>query len=159
MERTMTDPRPLSSDLAVGGQPTLDDLHRLQAAGFATVIDLRLPGEAGQALDPAAEEAAAVAGGLGYRHLPVALDALEPGLVEDLRHAIRASRGPVYVHCGAGQQACALALLATGDKLATVGDELMARAAALGFPVRDERLASFVRELSERERLTLQQAI
>lgn len=155
----MTSPRPLSPDLAVGGQPTVDDLRRLQAAGFATVIDLRLPGEASQALDPAAEAAAAVAAGLSYRHLPVALDALAPALVEDLRQAIRSSPGPAYVHCGAGQRACSLTLLATGDRLATVGDALIAQAADLGFPVTDERLAAFIREVSERERLALQQAI
>jgi uncharacterized protein (TIGR01244 family) len=155
----MTSFRSLSDQVAVGGQPTLDDLHRLRAQGFATMVNLRLPDEPCEPLDPAAECAAAAERGLGYRHLPVALDGLEPVIVERLRQEIRASPGPVYVHCGAGQRACSLALLATGDKLATLGDDLIAQAADLGFPVTDERLATFIKELSERERVTLQQAI
>ena len=151
--------RSLSDRLAVGGQPTVDDLHRLRAQGYATVVNLRVPDEAGEPLDPAAEGAAAAERGLGYRHLPVALGGLGPGVVERLRQAIEASPGPVYVHCGAGQRACSLSLLATGDKLATIGDDLIAQAANLGFPVTDKQLVTFIKELSERGHLALQQAI
>lgn len=150
----MTGPRQIPAKVTVGGQPTPSDVEQLRAQGFATVVNLRLPGEAGQTLDPEAERAAAVEAGLAYRHIPVSLAELDPAQVGQLRAAIDASAGPVYLHCGAGQRACSLGLLATSS-----GGDLAARAAELGFPATDERLARFVAEQSERERMRLLQAI
>ena len=155
----MPDPRPLSDKLAVGGQPDVDDLRRLRAQGYAAVVNLRLDGEANQALPPAAEAFAAKEAGLAYTHVPVAIGELDPDHVRKLRAAIAAAEGPVYVHCGAGQRACALGLLATASGPGVSGNDLVARASAAGFPITDETLAAFVREQAERDRWNLLQAI
>ena len=155
----MTNVRSISAKVAVGGQPSAEDLARLRAQGFAAVVNLRTEGEADQPLSPSAEGDAAAAAGLAYDHIPVSLAALDAGQVDRLRAAIDAAHGPVYVHCGAGERACALGLLAAmkpGDGLA---EDLVARAAARGFPITDERLARFVREESERRSARVLQAI
>ena len=46
----MPEPRQLSAKVAVGGQPTVDDLRELKAQGFVAVVNLRTVGEAGQPL-------------------------------------------------------------------------------------------------------------
>jgi uncharacterized protein (TIGR01244 family) len=150
----MTDRRQISAKVSVGGQPTAAELGGLREQGFATVVNLRLPGEPGQLLAPDDEKAAAAEAGLAYRHIPVSLAELDAAQVDELRAAIDTSTGPVYVHCGAGQRACSLGLLAT-----STGGDLAARAAELGLPATDERLVRFVAEQSERERLRLLQAI
>jgi uncharacterized protein (TIGR01244 family) len=155
----MENARWVSAKVAVGGQPTAEDLRSLRNRGVATVVNLRLPAEADGSLAPDAEGGAARAAGLDYQHIPVAIESLGPAPVERLRAAIEASDGPVYVHCGAGQRACSLALLATAEDAPAPYRDLPARAAELGFPIVDERLAAFVREHSEQESWTLLQAV
>lgn len=156
----MENARWVSAKVAVGGQPTAEDLRSLRNRGVSTVVNLRLPTEADGSLAPDAEGDAARAAGLAYHHIPVTIESLGPAPVERLRAAIEASDGPVYVHCGAGQRACSLSLLATAEDDAPAPyRDLPARAAELGFPILDERLATFVREHSEQESWTVLQAV
>ena len=150
--------RRLNDKVTVGGQPSVDDLHALRAQGYVAVVNLRTEGEADQTLSPAAEGFAASEAGLGYRHVPVALPQLDLEQVRQLRMAIEEARGPVYVHCGAGQRACALSLLATAEP-GTRGETLLASAATVGLPIRDERLGDFVREQAERASWSFLQAV
>jgi uncharacterized protein (TIGR01244 family) len=154
----MPDRTRLTDKVTVGGQPTVDDLRELRAQGFVAVVNLRTDGEAGQPLSPESEGFAAHEVGLAYQHLPVAIPQLDADHVRRLRDAIQAASGPVYVHCGAGQRACALGLLATAEPGAR-GDELIARAAEVGLPVQDERLDGFMREQTERDTWTRLQAV
>ncbi len=145
------DTKRISDKVAVGGQPSAEQLAELHAQGFVTIVNLRTDGEKNQPLSPAAEKSEAAAAGLSYRHIPVSIAALTAGQVEAVRAAIQGSEGPVYVHCGAGQRACALSLLATeGDE----DDEgtasaLTAKAGALGFPVVDDQLRVFIEDFTK----------
>ena len=154
----MAEWRRLNDKVTVGGQPTVDDLHELRARGYVAVVNLRTDGEADQDLSPAAEGFAAGEAGLGYRHVPVGLPQLDPDQVRQLRAAIDEASGPVYVHCGAGQRACALSLLATAEP-GTRAETLIESAAAAGLPIRDERLGAFVREQAERASWNFLQAV
>jgi uncharacterized protein (TIGR01244 family) len=154
----MAEWRKLTDKVTVGGQPSVDDLHTLRAQGYVAVVNLRTEGEAGQPLSPEAEGFAAHELGLDYRHLPVAIPELGPDHVHRLRKAIDQASGPVYVHCGAGQRACALSLLATAEP-GTRGEALIARAAEAGLPVHDQRLGDFVRERAERDSWSRLQAV
>lgn len=131
----------LTDRLLVGSQPTTEDLERLREAGVATVINLRTEGEQSQPFPPAAEREAAVSAGLAYHHIPVNVASLDAEQVRAVKTAIAKSEGPVYMHCGAGQRACAMGLLAVDE--AGAGAE--ARASELGFPMTDEALIRFVR--------------
>jgi uncharacterized protein (TIGR01244 family) len=155
----MAGPHRISDKVAVGGQPTVDDLRRLREQGFTAVVNLRTAGEADQPLPPDGEGFAAKEAGLDYYHVPVAIAELDADQVRRVRDAIEASPGPVYVHCGAGQRACAISLLATAAGPGTVGGDLLARAAETGLPVTDERLAGFVRRQADRDNWELFQAV
>ena len=132
----------LSDKVVVGGQPSADDLAKLREQGITTVVNLRTEGEANQPLSPSEEASLAQNLGLSYQHVPVSLSALDPKQVDDVRATIRNAQGPVYVHCGAGQRACAIALLAEENE-ADAGS-LIAKADAVGFPVTDPHLRSFM---------------
>ena len=138
----MSTPHQLSDKVAVGGQPTVEELHDLRAQGFVAVVDLRTSGEEGQPLSPEAESFAALEVGLAYSHLPVAIPELGQEHVRRLRATIEAAPGPVYVHCAAGQRACSLSLMAIDPH---PGEHLIVRAEQAGLPVTDERLKAFVR--------------
>ncbi|UKJ76634.1 beta-lactamase hydrolase domain-containing protein [Azospirillum brasilense] len=132
----------ISDKVAVGRQPSAEQLAELRAQGFATVVNLRTAGEKNQSLSPADEEAEAKSAGLSYHHIPVAISSLDAQQVEAVREAIRNSEGPVYVHCGAGQRACAISLLATESGGAA--GHLVTKARDLGFPVVDDELRTFI---------------
>jgi uncharacterized protein (TIGR01244 family) len=133
----------LSDKVVVGAQPSADDLAKLRARDH----DRGQPahrGRANQPLSPSEEATLSENMGLSYRHVPVSLSALDPKQVEDVRAAIRSAQGPVYVHCGAGQRACAIALLAEEGEADT--GSLIAKADAVGFPVTDPHLRSFIEQ-------------
>ncbi|MCI0429180.1 MAG: sulfur transferase domain-containing protein [Rhodospirillales bacterium] len=136
-------PALISERLAVGGQPTEDELKGLAESGISTVVNLRQIGETSQPMDPEAERRAAEALGLTYHHLPVSIADLTVEEVRALRSLLDRAEGPVYVHCGAGQRACALSLAATG----VTGKELLDEAERRGYPVVDDTLARFIMQL------------
>jgi uncharacterized protein (TIGR01244 family) len=136
----MKDPIKISDRVSAGGQPDTTDLKRLAEAGFKSVINLRADGEANQPLSPRTEQTEAAAAGLGYRHVPVAVDNLSDTQVEAFRAAIAELPGPVYVHCGAGQRACAFSLLSerAGSSAESVFQEAEAKGIAFpDKPIRD----------------------
>lgn len=94
----MTRIQPISDQLADGGQPGADELKALREGGFATVVNLRLDGEADQPWPPAEEGAAAETMGLAYHHLPVSLTALDPAQLARLvdEEANTAEDGPPH---------------------------------------------------------------
>jgi uncharacterized protein (TIGR01244 family) len=82
-----------------GGQPTAEQLRKLAAAEYKTVIDLRLPGE-----DRGYDEAAAAeAAGLEYIPVPVNNRALDDAATLDrFIEIFEEVEKPVLVHCGSG---------------------------------------------------------
>jgi uncharacterized protein (TIGR01244 family) len=92
-------------NLLTGGQPTPAQLQAAKAAGYATVINLRAPGEPGSW-----DEADTVTTlGMRYVAIPVAgADGLTRANAQLLADAIAQSRGPVVVHCASGNRVGAL---------------------------------------------------
>ena len=134
----------ISQKVSVGDQPRETDLEQLKKDGVATVVNLRLPGEE-TPLTPAEEQALAEKLGLQYHHLPISLDKLDAAQVKELREILDNSPGPIFVHCGMGQRACAFSLAASGVKT----DSIFEQARELGFPVQDEKLRTFLKSLRE----------
>jgi uncharacterized protein (TIGR01244 family) len=123
--RSVNMPRPVfvGHNIAVGGQPTSEELAQLRQAGFRAVINLRQNGEPVQALSPAEEGRQAAAIGLAYRHVPVSSLDLQPDRVDAFKAAVESLPGPIYVHCGAGQRATALALTYVAPSEGLTGDQ------------------------------------
>ena len=130
--------------VSVGEQPRQSDLEELKSEGVKTVVNLRLTGE-DTPLDPAEERAIVEKLGIQYHHLPISLDKLDAAQVKELREILGKSQGPVFVHCGMGQRACALSLAASG----TETDSIFEQARELGFPIQDERLRTFLKSLKQ----------
>ena len=132
----------ISQQVSVGEQPRQSDLEQLKKEGVATVVNLRAVGE-DSPLNPAEERAVAEKLGLQYHHLPISLDKLDIDQIKELRKILRNSQGPVFVHCGMGQRACSFSLAASGVD----ADSIFEQASALGFPVQDEKLRTFLKSL------------
>ena len=133
----------VSDRLSVGGQPNESDLDQLAERGFRAVINLRMDDEANLPISPEAERAYAEAAGLAYRRLPIRATGLRPRQVETFRRVVERLPSPIYVHCGAGNRASAISILAEGVA-DTVDAELIA-AARQGIAVPDGDVKAFVR--------------
>jgi uncharacterized protein (TIGR01244 family) len=134
----------ISQKVSIGDQPRETDLEQLKKDGVATVVNLRVAGE-DTPLTPSEEQALAQKLGLEYYHLPISLDKLDTAQVKELREILGNSQGPIFVHCGMGQRACAFSLAASGVKT----DSIFEQARELGFPVQDEKLRAFLESLKE----------
>lgn len=113
----------------VGEEPDDDDIYALAGSGFRSIVCLSRPGrtENGQTAD--IERAAADVAGLAFLRITAPADGLSAATVRAFRDSIRVLPRPIYVHCGFGQRAAALALVAEGGQLADPAgkiDELQA---------------------------------
>jgi uncharacterized protein (TIGR01244 family) len=132
-------PRP---GLHTGGQPSRDDLARLQAEGVRTVIDLRAPQE-DRGYDQAAEVRRL---GMDYIALPIAgKDDITPANAAALHALLKERDGEVLLHCASGNRVGALLALAAVqvDGASAEAALTLGRAAGLKSlePVVMERLA------------------
>ena len=96
-----------SEHLTTAGQPSANDLERLKAAGYTTVINLQGLGE--NALD---EAALATTLGIRYIALPIA-DANDLTVENAFRldAALKLADGPTFMHCASGNRVGALMAL------------------------------------------------
>jgi len=93
-------------NVLTGGQPTPAHIEQAQAAGYKTIINLRMPGENGT-WDEASKAAEL---GMTYISIPIAgRDGLSKDNASALMAAIQKhSDEPVMVHCGSGNRIGAL---------------------------------------------------
>jgi uncharacterized protein (TIGR01244 family) len=101
--------------VTAGEQPSAVDLATLRHEGFRSVVNVRQVHESSQGLNPSQEGRLALDLGLAFVHLPVSAEALSENDVRAFQAAIANLPAPVYVHCGLGQRAATLALLAAAD--------------------------------------------
>jgi uncharacterized protein (TIGR01244 family) len=97
----------LETTVACGGATTPEAVPELKKMGFASIINLRLPSEAGANVD--AEAAAAQAAGIKFFNIPFSGQAPDPA-VADKFLATLATPGnePAFIHCAAGNRAAAM---------------------------------------------------
>ena len=88
------------------GQPDEAELERLGAAGFAAIIDLRLPSEDRGLAD---ERAAVESRGMSYIPLPIdSRTDITFDKANELDRILAEIDGPVLIHCGSGNRVGAL---------------------------------------------------
>jgi uncharacterized protein (TIGR01244 family) len=96
------------ADVVSGGQPSEAQLAEAAAAGYRTVINLRMPSE-----DGLPDEAARVAE-LGMEYVSLPIDGAE-AITEDnaraLSRSLETAERPVLLHCGSGNRVGALLAL------------------------------------------------
>lgn len=135
----------ISDRIAVGGQPTEDDLKALKADGFVGIVNLRRDGEQNQPMSPAEEGLIAAAQGFQYVHIPVNSSDPKREQVDAVRAALGAMTGKVFVHCQGGGRACTMALLASQPNADP--DRTMKQAETAGFPITNPVSVQFVADV------------
>lgn len=142
-------------ELAVGGTPRPEELERLAEEGFRSVIDLRLSREAegSETLPTPDEEGERVrALGLDYFHLPVDAEEIQPSEVDRFHAAVEDLPSPVFVHCGIGGRAAAMAAIHEGIRLGLDGREAVRRARSAGLELENGGLSEAVRTFVDERR-------
>ncbi|MFQ5817400.1 MAG: protein tyrosine phosphatase family protein [Terriglobia bacterium] len=98
----------VNREICTGGQPTLEELEKLKAAGVRAVVNLRRPSEHAAA----AEAAKAKALGLRYFNIPVDSNAPTDAQVEEfLRVLADRQNRPVFIHCASANRVGAFWLI------------------------------------------------
>lgn len=141
--------------IVAGEQPTAADLEDLRDRGIRAVVNLRLASEAALGLTPSQEGRLANELGLAYAHLPISVVHLSDEDVRDFRDVLAKLPAPVYVHCGLGQRAAALAVLADGERSAPVA-HVLADAERLGVAI-SPKVRDFIKGNLERQQAERQQ--
>jgi uncharacterized protein (TIGR01244 family) len=97
----------LETTVACGGATTPEAVPELKKMGFKSIINLRLPTEAGANVE--AEAAAAKAEGINFYNIPFSGQAPDPKVADRFLDAITApGNEPAYIHCAAGNRAGAM---------------------------------------------------
>lgn len=127
------------ADVVGGGQPTAEQLAAAAAAGYKTVINLRMPGE-----HDADDEAAQIAGlGMEYVALPIpGADGITEENARELARLLGEAERPAILHCGSGNRVGALLALSAFHVDGKTADE----AIQYGLDSGMTRLESTVRE-------------
>lgn len=141
----------LTPGIGVAGQLRLDDVPRLQARGYATVIALRPDGEEPGQPTAAAMEAAARAHGLHFAHVPVPKgDAVPDAVVASLGEALAAKPGPVLLYCRSGRRAARAWSLAEASRPGGLAPaEILAAVQATGHSA-DDLQAAIAQRVAQR---------
>lgn len=122
----------MNPSLAIGGQPTRDDLEQLKQEGFRSVVNLRMPDEESK-LNPEKEGQAAGSLGLHYQHIPVSSQKPSAEQVEQFRQAVERLPKPVYVHCQGGGRAGAFSLMHLGREAGWNAEEAFRESEKAGY--------------------------
>jgi sulfide:quinone oxidoreductase len=126
-------PFALSDAIAVGRQPTADELSILAASGFRSIVNNRPDGEAGAPLASTDYAERLTELGMAYAHIPV--EGRNP-LERDVRAfaaALQSLPKPIYACCHSGGRSTALWVMASVAEAST--DTLIAKGADAGFDV------------------------
>jgi uncharacterized protein (TIGR01244 family) len=130
----------ITPHFAVTGALQPDDIARVAALGFKSIVSNLPDGESQVHPTSRREAELAAAAGLGFRHIPVTkAEAFSDRVVDGMTEALRELEGPVLAHCASGLRS-AIAWAAAAARAQPV-DAVLAKLAAAGFnlePLRDD---------------------
>jgi uncharacterized protein (TIGR01244 family) len=124
--------RRLDDKVSVAGQILPSQMQAIAASGVTMIVNNRPDGEEPGQPEAAAVEAAALAAGLGYRHIPIAGGFNGDDVIAMAEALDAAGDGRVLAFCRSGTRSCYLWALARSER---GGDpeEIVAAAAAAGY--------------------------
>src|SRR5215212_5190174 len=97
----------LETTVACGGATTPEAVPEIKKMGFASIINLRLPSEAGANVE--GEAAAAKTAGIKFYNIPFSGQSPDPAVADKFLATITApGNEPAYIHCAAGNRAGAM---------------------------------------------------
>jgi sulfide:quinone oxidoreductase len=106
----------LAPGVAVSGQISIEDIGRIAASGYRTIVDFRPDGEAVDQPSAAILEAAARAAGLSFAYIPTPPSTTPEPSVERLAEVLAAADGPVILYCRVGSRASRVWALAEAGR-------------------------------------------
>lgn len=97
----------IETTVACAGAITTDSIPEIKKMGFASIINLRLPTEAGANIEAMQAEAKRV--GINYTNIPFNNAAMDPAAVDRFLQTIT-QRGaePAFIHCAGGGRAATM---------------------------------------------------
>ncbi len=128
----MTSFRRVTDSLSVSPQIGLEDLSRAADDGFVLVINNRPDDEEPGQPSSAQIEAAALAAGLAYAHIPVR-GGPTPDQVEAVRRAVASVEGPVLAFCRSGTRSIVTWSIGQATSGAADRDVLVRQGAEAGY--------------------------
>ncbi|HZL01447.1 MAG TPA: TIGR01244 family sulfur transferase [Caulobacteraceae bacterium] len=128
----MTDFRFVTDDFAVSPQISTADVAVAAARGFSLIVNNRPDGEAPGQPAGAAIEAAALAAGLDYLHIPVT-GRPSAEQVEAMRKGVDGARGKVLAYCRSGTRSIVTWALGQDAHGGERASELLRLGAAAGY--------------------------
>ena len=97
----------LETTVACGGATKPEGVPEIKKLGFASIINLRLPTEAGANVD--AEAAAAQSAGIKFFNIPFSGQSPDPAVADKFLATLAApGNEPAFIHCAAGNRAAAM---------------------------------------------------
>ena len=97
----------LETTVACGGATTPEAVPEIKKMGFASIINLRLPSEAGANVE--GEAAAAKTAGINFYNIPFSGQSPDPKVADQFLDTVTAKNNePAYIHCAAGNRAGAM---------------------------------------------------
>jgi protein tyrosine phosphatase (PTP) superfamily phosphohydrolase (DUF442 family) len=97
----------LETTVACGGATTPEAVPELKKMGFASIINLRLPSEAGANVE--GEAAAAKTAGINFYNIPFSGQAPDPKVADQFLATVTDKKNePAYIQCAAGNRAGAM---------------------------------------------------
>lgn len=146
-------PKKITDDIFIGGQPSETDLNAIKAKGFKSIVNLRAPSEE-SILTPREEERKSREMGLEYVNTPVTRETMSDQTVRTISEKIKElkkEKAPVFVHCGSGKRAGAMTLLHVAVENGWAVGEAFERARNLGLDCEsDPRLKKFLEDYIKR---------
>lgn len=130
------DYRQISSDYAVSGQITAEDVPALKEAGFTVIVNNRPDGEIPPEVHGARIRAAVEAAGLTFVDNPFSHSAFGMELVDRQAEALETAPGPVFAYCATGNRCTVLWAMARVKSGTLTPQEALSAAAAQGYDLR-----------------------
>lgn len=133
-------PKKVTDDISIGGQPSETDLNAIKAKGFRSVINLRPPSE-DSILKPEKERIKAEELGLEYVNIPVMWETMSDEAVRHVSEEIKKlgkKKAPVFIHCANGKRAGAMTLMHIAVENGWTLQETFEKAQSLGFDYESE---------------------
>lgn len=125
------DLRTLDDSLTVSPQIMLEDIPRLAALGYRTLISNRPDGESTDQPDAASIARVAAAHGLSFLHIPVIGGSISDAQVQAFTDALHNEAAPLHAFCRSGTRSATLWALANPE--ATSVELRLSAAKAAGF--------------------------
>lgn len=139
----------VDATVGCGGSVDPAAMSALKKEGYVSVINLRLPTEAGANVE--AGRAAAEAAGLKYIHLPFNAAAPDEKVVDSFLAAVATKANqPVFIHCGSANRVGGMWMIKRALQDGWPIDRARTEAEAIG--LRDAKLTAFATQYIETHR-------